>query len=300
VTTARAAIEDATRTLDAAGVPSPRFDAEELLGWVLGCERTQLWRHLDQPAPAEFDAAVRARAARVPLQHLTGRAYFRHLTLSVGPGVFVPRPETEVVVDYALDQLAQMRLTEATVVDLCSGSGAIALSIAKEGARFVQGPVQVHAVERDDAAVPWLRRNCAQHATLPVTVHHADLAELPSTFDATVDLVVANPPYIPADAVPRDPEVAQHDPQVALYSGADGLDHMRRIEQVAARLLRPGGVVVVEHADAQGAAATAMFCTPSWSGVEDHQDLTGRDRFVSAQRARRDDRPEDACAATTA
>jgi release factor glutamine methyltransferase len=297
VTTARVAVDDATRALDAAGVPSPRFDAEELLGWLLGCDRTQLWRHLDQPVPAEYDAAVRARARRVPLQHLTGRAHFRHLTLAVGPGVFVPRPETEVVVGYALERLARMRRTDARVVDLCSGSGAIALALAQEGRALVAGELRVHAVERDDAAVEWLRRNCAD---ADVVVHHADLAELPASLDASVDLVVANPPYIPTGSVPRDPEVFAHDPQVALYSGADGLDHMRRIEQVAARLLRPGGVVVVEHADAQGAEATAVFGLPTWADVEDHQDLTGRDRFVSAERVRAMDRPEDTCVATTA
>jgi release factor glutamine methyltransferase len=297
VTTARAAVEDATRALDAAGVPSPRFDAEELLGWLLGCERAQLWRHLDQPVPTEYDGVVRARAARVPLQHLTGRAHFRHLTLAVGPGVFVPRPETEVVVGHALERLAAMHLTDATLVDLCSGSGAIALSLAQEARALVPGGLQIHAVESDDAAVEWLRRNCADGG---VCVHHADLADLPHALDAAVDLVVANPPYIPAGSVPRDPEVFAHDPQVALYSGNDGLDHVRRIEQAAARLLRPGGVAVVEHADAQGRAATAVFQTPNWIDVEDHRDLTGRDRFVSAERAWPADRPEDACAATTA
>jgi release factor glutamine methyltransferase len=297
VTTARAAVDDATRALDAAGVPSPRFDAEELLGWLLGCERAQLWRHLDQPVPSEYHDAVRARASRVPLQHLTGRAHFRHLTLAVGPGVFVPRPETEVVVGHALERLAAMHVADATVVDLCSGSGAIALSLAQEARAIVTGSLQVHAVERDDAAVDWLRRNCAGTG---VCVHHADLADLPDTLDAAVDLVVANPPYIPIGSTPRDPEVFAHDPQVALYSGPDGLEHVRRIEQVAARLLRPGGVVVVEHADAQGQAATAVFCTPSWTTVDDHRDLTGRDRFVSAVRAPSTHRPEDTCAVTTA
>jgi release factor glutamine methyltransferase len=281
-TTARAAVIEATRTLDAAGVPSPRHDAEELLGWLLGCPRSELWRHHEQPVPDRYDELVQVRASRVPLQHITGRAYFRHVVLAVGPGVFVPRPETEIVVENALDTLRAMHLTDAVVVDLCSGSGAIALSIADEAPAFLAGHLEVHAVEADGPAMDWLRRNCAESA---VTVHHDDLAAPLGDLAGRVDLVVANPPYIPLEAVPRDPEVAAHDPAPALYSGADGLDHIRAVERSAARLLRPGGAVVVEHSDLQGLAATRVFGGSTWYEVVDHQDLTGRDRFVSARRA---------------
>ena len=280
-TTVRVAVDDATSTLAAAGVPSPRYDAEELLGWLLGCPRSDLWRHQEQPVPERYDELVQTRASRVPLQHITGRAYFRHVVLAVGPGVFVPRPETEIVVEHALDVLRAMNRRDAVVVDLCSGSGAIALSIAREAAA-ISGHLEVHAVEADGAAVEWLRRNCAGDSA--VTVHHDDLATPLGDLAGRVDLVVANPPYIPLGAVPRDPEVAAHDPSAALYSGADGLDHIRAVERSAARLLRPGGAVVVEHSDEQGAAAVRVFGSATWCDVLDHQDLTGRDRFVSARR----------------
>ena len=276
------AVAEAAQALDAAGVPSPRFDAEELVGWLLDCPRTELWRHDDAAVPDGYDLLVRARASRIPLQHLTGRAHFRHLTLAVGPGVFVPRPETEDVVEHALAMLESMHLTDAVVVDLCSGSGAIALSVATEATSRVTGTVEVHAVEADDAAVTWLRRNCLGTG---VVVHHADMGLRSVELDGRVDLVVANPPYIPVAAVPRDPEVARHDPPRALYSGIDGLDHIRTIAATASQLLRPGGAVVVEHADEQGRSAPAVFAqTPGWVEVEDHADLTGRDRFVTARR----------------
>ena len=276
------AVAEAAEALDAAGVPSPRFDAEELVGWLLDCPRTELWRHDDAAVPDGYDLLVRARASRIPLQHLTGRAHFRHLTLAVGPGVFVPRPETEDVVEHALAMLESMHLTDAVVVDLCSGSGAIALSVATEATSRVTGTVEVHAVEADDAAVTWLRRNCLGTG---VVVHHADMGLRSVELDGRVDLVVANPPYIPVAAVPRDPEVARHDPPRALYSGIDGLDHIRTIAATASQLLRPGGAVVVEHADEQGRSAPAVFAqTPGWVEVEDHADLTGRDRFVTARR----------------
>jgi len=282
VTTVRMAVAEAAQALDAAGVPSPRFDAEELVGWLLDCPRTELWRHDDAAVPDGYDLLVRARASRIPLQHLTGRAHFRHLTLAVGPGVFVPRPETEDVVEHALAMLESMHLTDAVVVDLCSGSGAIALSVATEATSRVTGTVEVHAVEADDAAVTWLRRNCLGTG---VVVHHADMGLRSVELDGRVDLVVANPPYIPVAAVPRDPEVARHDPPRALYSGIDGLDHIRTIAATASQLLRPGGAVVVEHADEQGRSAPAVFAqTPGWVEVEDHPDLTGRDRFVTARR----------------
>ena len=211
--------------------------------------------------------------------------------------MFVPRPETEVVVGHALERLGAMRATDATVVDLCSGSGAIALSLAQEARAIVAGSLQVHAVERDDArrgvAATQLCRHRGLLCTTPTWPTFRRLWTLRSIWSWPI------PPYIPIGSTPRDPEVFAHDPQIALYSGADGLDHVRRIEQVAARLLRPGGVVVVEHADAQGRAATAVFCTPSWTTVDDHRDLTGRDRFVSAVRASATHRPEDTCAVTT-
>jgi len=278
--TLRAALADAAQQLAYQGVPSPGNDAEELAAHLLDTTRTELWRHLDEPAPVGLADLVRRRAARVPLQHITGRAHFRHLSVLVGPGVFVPRPETEVVVQHALDRVATSPRPNPVVVDLCSGSGVIAASIAAEAPGAV-----VHAVEADQGALPWLRRNLADTG---VQIHGCDLDDALPGVVGGVDIVVANPPYIPEAAVPRDPEVARHDPAMALYSGPDGLDHIRRIETLAARLLRAGGWVVVEHADEQGTSAPAVFAaSTSWVEVSDHPDLTGRPRVVVARRAER-------------
>ena len=254
-------------------MPSPLHDAEELAAHSLGIDRRELWRQ--ERVGTDFAAYVRRRVAREPLQHITGRAYFRHLTLAVGPGVFVPRPETEVVVEAAMAAVAGVEAP--VVVDLGTGSGAIALAIAHEvpGAR-------VHAVEADPAAHAWAARNAAGSA---VDVRLGDMADAFPDLDGRVDAVVSNPPYIPVGAVVRDPEVATHDPAPALWSGEDGLDDVRVVERVAARLLRPGGTVVVEHADLQGRSAPAVFtATGRWTGVADHPDLAGRDRYLTARR----------------
>jgi release factor glutamine methyltransferase len=266
------------RRLAAAEVPSPRPDAELLACFSVGVDRRELAGRLDDPAPSGFADLVRRRAEREPLQHLTGRAYFRTLTLAVGPGVFVPRPETELVAQAAIDLVAGDPADHPVVVDLGAGSGAISLSIAAEVPR-----ARVHAVEVDDRALRWLRANAEGGA---VTVHQADLSDCLPELGGQVDLVVSNPPYIPDAAVPCDPEVARHDPSVALYSGVDGLDHIRRVAVTARRLLRPGGWVVVEHADQQGESAPAVFETGGgWVDVRDHLDLNGRPRYVTARRA---------------
>jgi release factor glutamine methyltransferase len=269
----RAALAEATTRLEAAGVPSPRFDAEELAAHSLAVERRDLWRH-DRPGPG-FEEYVVRRAAREPLQHITGRAHFRHLTLAVGPGVFVPRPETEVVAEAAIT--AARRSRAPVVVDLGTGSGAIALAVADE----VPGAV-VHAVEAEPEAHRWAAKNCAGTR---VDLRLGDMATAFPDLAGSVDVVVSNPPYIPVGAEVRDPEVAAHDPAAALWSGADGLDAVRVVEEVASRLLRPGGSVVVEHADLQGRSAPAVFAAAGrWADVRDHQDLSGRDRYLTATR----------------
>jgi release factor glutamine methyltransferase len=195
--------------------------------------------------------------------------------------VFIPRPETEVVVEFALRTLQESANPEPLVVDLCAGSGAIALAIATEfpGAR-------VHAVEKDPGALPWLRRNVK---LADVRVSESDMDGCLGELSSQCDLVIANPPYIPTDSVPRDLEVARHDPQLALYSGADGLNDIRTVARTAARLLRPDGVVVVEHADQQGQSAPQIFKdTADWADVHDHRDLAGRDRYLSARRTSSD------------
>ena len=274
MTDLRAAIAGAAARLAAAGVESARFDAEELAALSLGVQRRDLWRH--DVVGEGFASYVDRRASREPLQHITGRAYFRHLCLAVGPGVFVPRPETEVVAQAAIEAAA--RLDAPLVVDLGTGSGAIALALATE-----VPAARVHAVEAQPAAHSWAERNLAGSG---VDLRLGDMATAFHDLDGRVDVVVSNPPYIPEGAVIRDPEVATHDPASALWSGADGLDAVRVVEAVAARLLRAGGLVVVEHADLQGATAPAVFAvTGRWAQVGDHRDLAGRDRYLTATRS---------------
>ena len=275
------AINDAHQQLAAAGVASPRHDAEALAAFVLGCPRSRLLvaGDLSQGQQLVFSRLVDRRALRVPLQHLTGSAPFRYLEVAVGPGVFVPRPETEVVAGWCIDELKQGR-QNPLVVDLCTGSAVIALSIAHE----VRGAT-VHAVERETAAHEWARRNATGTS---VIVHQGDAAHALPELDGTVDLVVSNPPYLPdahRDLV--DPEVRDHDPDAALWGGPDGLDGPRMIEAAGRRLLRDGGLVAVEHADDQGPAVAELFrASGEWVHIAVRQDLAGRDRFVTAQRRR--------------
>ena len=282
----KAAINDAHQRLAAAGVASPRHDAETLAAFVLGCPRSRLLvvGDLSQGQQLVFSRLVDRRASRVPLQHLTGSAPFRYLEVAVGPGVFVPRPETEVVAGWCIDALREpARAAAPLVVDLCTGSGVIALAIAHE----VRGAV-VHAVEREAAAYEWAQRNAIGTG---VVVHHGDAAHALPELDGTVDLVVGNPPYLPdAHRAHVDPEVRDHDPDAALWGGADGLDGPRMIEAVGRRLLRDGGLVAVEHADDQGPAVAELFrASGQWAHIAVRQDLAGRDRFVTAQRHRREE-----------
>ena len=274
----------AAARLAAAGVASPRHDAEALAAHVLGVPRSRLVLAgpLDERQQARYAELVDQRASRVPLQHLTGLAGFRRLELSVGPGVFVPRPETEVLAGWAIDVLAGV--PDPLVVDLCAGSGAVALALAQEvaGAR-------VHAVEIDPQALAWAERNAAARAAAgdpPISLHQGDVSDpaLLAELAGTVDLVTANPPYIPLGST-VEREVAEHDPPAALWGGPDGLDVVRAVERLAGRLLRPGGRVGVEHADLQGDSVPAVFTrTGRWVDVADHPDLAGRPRFTTAHR----------------
>ena len=274
----------ATYVLSRAGVPSPEHDAWALLEHASGMTRAQL-SALRAVCPADVPGAetfeeeyVARRMHREPLQHITGRAYFRHLTLAVGPGVFVPRPETELVAGAAIMAARLVDHWPPVVVDLGTGSGAIALAVADEVPE-----AQVHAVEADEAAYTWATINCA---AANIELRHGDMAHAFHDLDGMVDVVVCNPPYIPLNAIIRDPEVAAHDPATALWAGQDGLDAIRVVEEVAARLLRAGGTVVVEHADLQGQSARTVFSsTVRWRHVRDHPDLAGRDRFLTATRA---------------
>lgn len=288
----KAAVSKASTSLTAAKVSSPQVDAELLLAHVLGVTRSQLSSvtELTEEQALDFDNLVARRANRVPLQHLTGTAYFRHLELSVGPGVFVPRPETELLVEAAIKHLRDLK-SPRLAVDLCSGSGAIALSLALE----VPGTT-VHAVELSDDAFKWLTHNVIDHAAQleqigsHVVVHHANAGDtsLLSEFAGQVDAVVSNPPYIPSEMIPRDPEARDHDPAIALFSGLDGLDVAREVAVVAANLLKPGGFIGMEHADVQGESMPALLTAPTgiWDEVKDNPDYNKLPRFTTAIRAR--------------
>ncbi|WP_449373379.1 peptide chain release factor N(5)-glutamine methyltransferase [Arthrobacter psychrolactophilus] len=279
------AVKSATAALAAAGVPSPAVDAQLLAAHLLGVSRGELAAMLfgTAVAPAGYDALIARRAAREPLQHITGVAHFRYLELAVGKGVFVPRPETETVVQLGIDVLAQLRQergddAELIAVDLGTGSGAIAASMATE----VPGS-RVFAVELSDDAFPWAQRNLAATGA---TLVHGDMRDAFMELNGTVDVVVSNPPYIPAAAIPRDLEVRLHDPHMALYGGgADGMEMPTAAAATAARLLRPGGFFVMEHAEVQAEQMAALLTdSGNWDDVRTHVDLTGRDRATSGLR----------------
>lgn len=273
----------AAARLAEAGVESPRADAELMAAHRHGVSRGKLHLVADGDFDPRFWDDVARRAAREPLQHITGIAYFRYLDLEVGPGVFVPRPETEVMTGWAIERLNEMDVAEPVVADLGSGSGAIALAIAQEVPR-----ARVHAVEADPLARQWTERNIARcagaapHTAGHVTLHAADFAGALTELDGTVDLVISNPPYIPVGAyVP--PEVGEYEPPAALFSGTDGLDAIRVVERVAGRLLRPGGRVAVEHGAPQGTGVYWVFAEENgWRETRNHVDLAGLDRFVTA------------------
>lgn len=291
MTSLRSLVDAATATLDEGGVPTPRIDALLLAAHALGCDRGEVERRMLLGSAVEDDVATRLevlvaeRADRVPLQHLTGRAPFRRLELHVGPGVFVPRPETEQAVDHVLAALDGV--DAPVVVDLCTGSGALALAVADEAPR-----AEVVAVELSDLALAWAARNI-EATGLPVRLVAADAtadpASVPDLADLAgrVDVVVSNPPYVPTGMVPVEPEVADHDPSIALYGGSeDGLVIPLAVAASAARLLRPGGLLVMEHAEGQGEALPrALAATGAWTEVADHEDLTGRPRTTTARRA---------------
>ncbi|MGX9294998.1 peptide chain release factor N(5)-glutamine methyltransferase [Tsukamurella paurometabola] len=270
----------ATARLAAAGVPSAQFDAETLLAEALGIDRGRLPVADDATTEqaAAFEALLARRASREPLQHILGRAYFGPLTLAVGPGVFVPRPETELLAAWAARQVG----CGAAIVDLCAGSGALGLYLAA-----TVPDARVVLVEREPAALDYLRRNAAAaDLTGTATVLDGDVRdpELPDRLTGrlgAVDLVVSNPPYVP-DGADLDREAAA-DPAAALFSGADGLDLMRDLAPLAARLLAGGGAVGVEHDDSNGDGTAGLLRAAGFGGVAEHRDLAGRPRYVTGR-----------------
>ena len=256
-------VAEAILVLRNAGVPSPEHDARAL-------------QRFAEDSRADFDDLVRRRADRVPLQHLLGTAGFRYLELEVGPGVFVPRPETEVVVDAVLAEIREAQTP--LVVDLCAGPGTIGYSVAHEHPTAV-----VHLVERDPDAFAWLQRNRPE-GNASVHLHLDDAGTALFELDGSVDVVASNPPYVAEhERELVDPEVRDHDPEIALFAGHDGLDVIRVVARSARRLLRPGGLVVIEHSDRQGESVPALLRGAGWTDVADHDDLTGRPRFTTGR-----------------
>ncbi len=280
----RVAIMAATKLLTEAGVPSAQVDAELLAAFSLGVERTRLGLTplVESDWVEDYRTLIARRAQRIPLQHITGEATLGQATVQVGPGVFIPRVETEVLLEWALDAISEV--DSPTVVDLCSGSGVIALAIAA-----ARPDATVYAVEKSDGALAWARRNADLHAAAggtPIHLRGGDITDerLLSDLDGTVDLVTANPPYVPEGTV-VEPEVGEHDPHGAVFAGPDGLDVIKPMITVAAGLLRPGGVLAFEHDETQGTTVPAMLAIRRiLADVESHVDLNGRPRFVTARR----------------
>ncbi|MEN2739087.1 peptide chain release factor N(5)-glutamine methyltransferase [Microbacterium sp. X-17] len=283
--TVRSLRDETVAALAQAGVPDPEVDADLLLAFVLGVGRGRVQALVVMDAAIDADDARRVRelaarrATREPLQHITGTAPFRSLELAVGPGVFVPRPETEQVVQFAIDALRAVPSAEPVGVDLGTGSGAIALAMATEVPH-----ARVYAVEKSPEAFAWTRRNVESVGAANLQAVLGDLADALPELDGAVDVVISNPPYVPDDAIPRDPEVRLFDPAAALYGGADGLDVVRVISGVARRLLRPGGTLVLEHGELQGAQIRELLTADGWRAAATHRDLTTRDRATTALR----------------
>ena len=274
-------LSEASSKLSSAGVTSTTVDAELLACYCLNISRSdlQLMVATNQVFPSEslesFESALARRASREPLQHITGTAPFRHLELVVGPGVFTPRPETEQVVDFALEKIAA--ITNPLVVDLCSGSGAIAISLATE----ISGS-KVYAVELSEDAYSYLVRNAISYGLQESNLRNQDLQFCLPELDGQVDLVISNPPYIPNDAIPIDLEVQLHEPNMSLYGGVDGLDVVRQISTRAMKLLKSRGLLVMEHADSQSSDIGKLLLAEGWLAIEARIDLAGKERMISA------------------
>ncbi|MGF3054566.1 peptide chain release factor N(5)-glutamine methyltransferase [Microbacterium sp. YY-03] len=281
--TVPAVLAAARETLTAAGVADPAVDAALLLAHVLDTSRGDiqlketLGHVLSDAERDAFAAVITRRAAREPLQHITGSAPFRYMELLVGPGVFVPRPETEIVAQYAIDALWAVAAPEPIAVDLGTGSGAIALAMATEVPHS-----RVVAVERSVDAHAWAAKNVAHVGATNLELRNGSFVDALDDLAGTVAVIASNPPYVPADAIPRDLEVRLYDPKEALYSGADGLDDIRVISGVGLRLGHAGSTIVLEHGEWQGADIREILTKDGWMAAATHQDLTMRDRVTTA------------------
>lgn len=273
----RQAINEATAALAEAGVATAQVDAELLAAHLAGTDRGRLAiiTEPDTEFFRRYDEVIAARARRIPLQHLTGSAAFGPIEVAVGPGVFIPRPETEAMLEWAL---AQRLPDDPLIVDLCTGSGALAIALAGRWPT-----ARVIAIDDDPVALDYARRNAESTS---VEVRGADVTTpgLLSELTGTVDLVVSNPPYIPLGA-DLEPEVAEHDPEHALFGGADGMAVITPIIELAGGWLRPSGLLAIEHDDTTSPQTVEMITATSlFDAITPHCDLTGRPRFVTARR----------------
>lgn len=280
----REVISHAADKFASAAIQSPRVDAELIAAHILAFSRGEVQAaaltdfSLSEEQSKMFAELSARRFAREPLQHITGYAYFRQLKLAVGSGVFVPRPETETVAQIAIDELRACSHPAPIAVDLGTGSGAIALSMHTEVEK-----AQVYAVEMSSEAFAFASQNFATYAAAELIL--GDMADAFNALNGSVSVVVSNPPYIPVDMVPIDPEVHLYDPKLALYGGEDGLDVVRVAIATASRLLLVGGLVVIEHADTQSTAVGELLLAEGFSEIRAHQDLTAKDRAVSARKS---------------
>jgi release factor glutamine methyltransferase len=278
-------LRSAKERLAASGINE--IDAEHLFAYVVGLSRMDLHNpiKLDEAVSSlgdfgivedTFAKLVSRRANHEPLQYLTGVAYFRHLEIQVGPGVLVPRPESELLVDAVLTHIANLseRPGEVSVVDLGAGSGALSLAIATEAPKS-----RVIAVEKSPEAIEWLKKNVAAISE-NVRIVESDVSDaLPGV---KCDIVIANPPYIPnSQVLPRD--VAEHEPSIALYGGVTGMEMPALFIAAASRLLKSGGVLAIEHTEEQGVAIADQL-SKDFVEISLHKDLTDRPRWTSAVR----------------
>lgn len=280
MTPLRRAIDSAAALLAEAGIDSARCDAEQLAAHLAGVDRGRL-PLLDSPRDEFFERyseAVTARSRRVPLQHITGTASFGPVQLHVGPGVFIPRPETESILAWATAQRLPAR---PVIVDVCTGSGALAVALAQH-----RPAARVIGIDDSDAALDYARRN-AEGTAVELVRADITVGGLFPELDGQVDVVVANPPYVP-DAVEMDPEVAQHDPHHALFGGPDGMTVIAAVVGLAGRWLRPGGLFAVEHDDTTSSETVELiYSTGLFDDIHARRDLVGRPRFVTARRGER-------------
>jgi release factor glutamine methyltransferase len=280
-------LADISARLTRAGVPSPQVDAEFLLAHVTGLGRGELLAKLHQGLELDthhlssLETLVSRREAREPLQHLLGVAGFMSFEVRVGPGVFVPRPETESLAERALQSASAMAVGEQglRIIDLCSGSGVLAIALSRAIPH-----ANVQALEVSDDAMPYLRENVSNLAPDVAVIHSSVESWAGGVADSSLDLVVSNPPYVPSAEIPNDPEVQLFDPALALYGGEDGLDVVRVIVEAASRALRSGGVLMLEHSNLQGNAVRDVFERHGFRTVVTEQDWVGRDRFTQGYR----------------